>query len=183
VDSTRGGPAGPPPGAGDRGAGAGGYLEPRTPRGVTVAGYLALCLLGALVGLIGTFHYSQGPAPLAAVLFDLAILATCVLGSVGMRSALGGVLPAAGWFVVTLILSSGSADGSVLITDTTAGKWFLFGGAVCAAAGGVYAFAAWSKPSRDHRAKQSARPHGDRGAEDRSRQGSGSARSQRRPGR
>jgi hypothetical protein len=183
VNSTRGGPAGPPPGAGDRGAGAGGNLGPRTPRGVTVAGYLALCLLGALVGLIGTFHYSQGPAPLAAVLFDLAILATCVLGSVGMRSALGGVLPAAGWFVVTLILSSGSADGSVLITATTAGKWFLFGGAVCAAAGGVYAFAAWSKPSRDHRAKQSARPHGDRGPEDRSRQGNGSARTQRRPGR
>lgn len=184
MNSTRGGPAGPPPGAGDRDDGDRGRLEPRTPRGVTVAGYVALCLLGALVALIGTFHYSQGPAPLAAVLFDLAILATCVLGSLGMRTALGGVLPAAGWFVVTLILSSSSAGGSVLVTNTTAGKWFLFGGAVCAAAGGVYAFAAWSKPSRDHRAKQSSGPQGGRGPhEDRSRQGSGSARILRRPGR
>jgi len=184
VNSTRGGPAGSPPGAGGSGGGGRGSLKPRTPRGVVAGGYVALCLLGALIGLVGTFHYGQGPAPLAAVLFDLAILATCVLGSVGMRSALGGVLPAAGWFVVTLILSSGSADGSVLVTDTTAGKWFLFGGAVCAAAGGVYAFAAWSKPSRDHRARQSSRPDGDSGPYDeRSRQGSGSARTSRRPGR
>ncbi|HXB47681.1 MAG TPA: DUF6113 family protein [Streptosporangiaceae bacterium] len=183
MNSTRGGPAGPPPGAGDRSGGDRGSLEPRTPRGVTVAAYVALCLLGAFVGLIGAFQYSQGPAPLAAVLFDLAILAICVLGSVGMRTSLGGVLPAAGWFAVTLLLSSGSPGGSVLITDTTAGKWFLFGGAVCAAAGGVYAFAAWSKPSRDHRAKQSSGPDGERRPEDRSRQGGGSARTPRRPSR
>ena len=165
MSSTRDRPAGPP-------------------QGVTVAGYVALCLFGALLGLIGTFQYSQGPAPLAAILFDLAILATCVLGSIGMRSALGGVLPAAGWFVVTLILSSGSAGGSVLVTDTSAGKWFLFGGAVCAAAGGVYAFAVWSKPSRDHRARQASGHQGERAPyEDRSRQGSGSARTTRRPGR
>jgi hypothetical protein len=151
---------------------------------VTVAGYVVLCLLGALIALIGTFQYSVGPAPLAAILFDLAILATCVLGSVGMRSALGGVLPAAGWFAVTLILSSSSAGGSILVTDTTAGKWFLFGGAVCAAAGGVYAFAVWSKPTRDRRAERSSGPHGDGGPrDDRPRQGSGSGRNPRRPGR
>jgi len=151
---------------------------------VTAAAYPALCLLGALLGLLGAFHYSQGPGLLAAMLFDLAILATCVLGSLGMRTALGGVLPAAGWFVVTLILSSVSAGGSVLITDTAAGKWFLFGGAVCAAAGGVYAFAAWSKPSREHRAGQPSGPHGGRGQhEDQSRQSDGSVRTSRRPGR
>jgi drug/metabolite transporter (DMT)-like permease len=153
---------------------------------VTVAGDLALCLLGAFLGLIGTFQYSRGPAPLAAILFDLAILATCVLGSVGMRTALGGVLPAAGWFVVTLILSSASAGGSILVTDTAAGKWFLFGGAVCAAAGGVYAFAMWSKPSRDHRSSHSPgpHPHQERGSQqDGTRQGSGSSRTPRRPGR
>jgi hypothetical protein len=151
---------------------------------VTVAAYVALCLLGALVGLIGTFQYSRGPAPLAAILFDLAILATCVLGSVGMRTALGGVLPAAGWFVVTLVLSSSSAGGSVLVTDTAAGKWFLFGGAVCAAAGGVYAFAMWSKPSREHRASKSSGPqHPERGSQqDRSHQAGRSARTPRRPG-
>ena len=155
-----------------------------TPRGVTAAAYIALCLLGALLGLLGTFQYSRGPGPLAAILFDLAILATCVLGSAGMRTALGGVLPAAGWFVVTLLLSAGTAGGSILITDTTAGKWFLFGGAACAAAGPIYAFALWSRPSREHRASQSSGPHPERGLQQgRSGEDSGSARSQRRPGR
>ncbi len=115
---------------------------------VTVAAYVALFLLGVVQGLIGTFQYSRGPVPLAAILFDLAILATCVLGSAGMRTAAGGVLPAAGWLLATLLLSSASAGGSVLIAATPAGKWFLFGGAVTAAAGAVYAFARWAGPRR-----------------------------------
>jgi len=117
-----------------------------------VAAYAALFLLGLMQGLIGTFQYSRGPVPLAAVLFDLAILATCLLGSWGMRRALGGFLPALGWFIVTLLLSSGSSGGSVFITDSTAGKWFLFGGAVCAVAGAVASYALWSRGSRDRRA-------------------------------
>ena len=199
MDSTSGTPDGRPPAGGSPGGGdpgsnarggnahggdAQGGRAPHESRGVTVAAYLALFLLGAALGLIGTFHYSQGPAPLAAILFDLAILATCVLGSTGMRSALGGALPAAGWFVVTLVLSTSSAGGSILVTDTPAGKWFLFGGAVCAAAGGVYAFAVWSRPSRDHRARQSSDREPERGPhEDGSGQASGSARTPRRPGR
>jgi hypothetical protein len=139
VSSSRGTPAGgPPPTQGDGTA-------------VTAGAYLALFVLGVVQGLLGTFHYGSGPAPLAAVLFDLAILATCVLGSWGMRTALGGVLPAAGWLLTTLVLSSASTGGSVLITDSSAGKWFLFGGAVCAAGGAVYAFARWSRASRDRR--------------------------------
>jgi Family of unknown function (DUF6113) len=127
-------------------------------RVVVVGAYLALFLLGILLGLIGSFQFSRGPAPLAAILFDAAILVTCVLGSWGMRTALGGVLPAAGWFLVTLVLSSVPAGGSVVITNTSAGKWFLFGGAVCAAAGAVYAFAKWSRASRDRRAQPDNRP-------------------------
>lgn len=121
-----------------------------------MAAYAALFLLGLMQGLIGTFQYSRGPVPLAAVLFDLAILATCLLGSWGMRRALGGFLPALGWFIVTLLLSSGSSGGSVFITDSTAGKWFLFGGAVCAVAGAVASYALWSRGSRDRRAGGSA---------------------------
>jgi hypothetical protein len=120
---------------------------------LTVAACLALLLTGLLQGLIATFQYSRGPAPpLVAILFDAAILATCVLGSSGMRSALGGVLPAVGWFVTTLVLSSASVSGSVIVTNTPAGEWFLFGGSLCAAAGAVYAFARWSRPSRERRA-------------------------------
>lgn len=117
----------------------------------TVAGYVALFLVGLVQGLIGTFQYSRGPGVLMAVVFDALILATCVLGSWGMRTALGGLLPAVGWFVVTFVLSSSSAGGSVIVTNTPAGKWFLFGGAVCAAAGAVYGFARWSRASRERR--------------------------------
>jgi len=136
--SSRGPARGPRPVAG-RGGGA----------AVAAGGYLALVLVGALQGLIGCFLFSLGPAPLVAILFDLAILASCVLGSWGMRTVLGGVLPAVGWFVVTLVLTSTSADGSVIVTNTPAGMWFLYGGAVCAAAGAVYAFARWSRPRRE----------------------------------
>jgi len=117
-------------------------------QGVAVTAYVALFVLGMVQGLIGTFQYSRGPAPLAAILFDLAILATCVLGSWGMRTALGGVLPAAGWLLVTLVLSSAPAGGSVIVTATTAGEWFLFGGALSAVAGAVFAFARWGRPRR-----------------------------------
>jgi Family of unknown function (DUF6113) len=113
-----------------------------------VSAYVALFALGVVQGLIGTFQYSRGPVPLAAICFDLAILATCVLGSWGMRSALGAVLPAAGWLVVTLVLSSAPAGGSVIVTASQAGEWFLFGGSLSAVAGAVYGFARWGKPRR-----------------------------------
>jgi uncharacterized protein DUF6113 len=119
--------------------------------GVAVTAYAALFVLGMVQGLIGTFQYSRGPVPLAAILFDLGILVTCVLASWGMRTALGGVLPAAGWLLVTLVLSSAPAGGSVIVTATPAGEWFLFGGAVAAVAGGAYAFARWGKGRRQAR--------------------------------
>jgi hypothetical protein len=122
-------------------------------RAVTVGGYIALLLVGVVQGLIGTFWYSQGPGVLLPVLFDAVILATCVLGAWGMRTALGGMLPAVGWFVMTLVLSGNSAGGTVIVADTAAGKWFLYGGSLCAAAGAVYGFARWSRASREHRAR------------------------------
>jgi hypothetical protein len=120
---------------------------------VTATAYVVLFLLGAVEGLIGTFQYSRGPAPLAAVCFAVAILATCLLSAWGMRSGAGGLAPAAGWVVTALLFSSGSG-GSVLITNTTAGEWFLFGGALFAAAGAVIGFALWSKTSQARRAER-----------------------------
>lgn len=121
-------------------------------RAITAGAYIALLLLGMVQGLLGIFQYSRGPGVLVAILFDAAILATCMLGARGMRTALGGVLPALGWFVVTLVLSGNVAGGSVIVTNTAAGKWFLFGGSLCAAAGAVYAFVRWSRASRERRA-------------------------------
>jgi hypothetical protein len=115
---------------------------------VRVAAYAALFLLGAVEALIGTFQYSRGPGSLAAICFAVGILATCLLGSWGMRAASGGVLPAAGWLGVSILLGTTTSGGSVLVADTAQGKWFLFGGAVCAAGGAVAAFAWWGRSGR-----------------------------------
>jgi hypothetical protein len=115
---------------------------------IGIFAYVALFLLGLLEALIGVFQYSRGPAPLASVCFALAILATCVLGAWGMHAPGGGLMPGAGWLLTALALSMGTQGGSVLITNTSAGKWFLFGGAACAAGGCVLAFLLWSRKPR-----------------------------------
>lgn len=115
---------------------------------IGIAAYIALFLFGMLQALIGVFQYSRGPAPLASIGFDLAILATCLLGAWGMRSAAGGLMPGAGWFLAALLLSKGTQGGSVLITDTTAGEWLLFGGAGCAAVGCLLSFVIWARKPR-----------------------------------
>ena len=74
-----------------------------------------------------------------------------------MRTGLGGLLPAAGWLLVTLVLSTAPAGGSILVTATLAGEWFLFGGALSAVGGAVYAYARWSRPRRGDVAKRSGR--------------------------
>lgn len=104
-----------------------------------------LLLFGMAQALLGTFFYGAGPAPLASIGFDLAILATCLVGGWGLARPLGGVIPAIGWFVVAFVLASGTGGGSVLITASAAGEWFLFGGAACATAGMVAAITIWSR--------------------------------------
>jgi hypothetical protein len=137
---------------GIRGTPASGAGGPAGPDGhdrmTTISAYVTLFILGVLQGLLGVFHYSHGPVPLAAIGFDLAILATCVLAAWGMRSPGGGLMPGAGWFLTALALSTGTHGGSVLITNTPAGKWFLFGGAACAAAGCVVGYLRWSRPGK-----------------------------------
>lgn len=117
----------------------------RHERLIGVCAYVALLLFGAGQALIGCFQYSRGPAPLAAVGFDLAIFATAILGAQGMRTVLGGLMPVVGWFVAAFVLAAGTQGGSVLITNTTAGEWFLFGGAACAAGGALVSYVRWAK--------------------------------------
>jgi hypothetical protein len=109
-------------------------------RVITAGAYLFLFLLGAVEALIGTFQYSRGPGILVPISFALGILVTSLFGGWGMRTAAGGLLPATGWFLVAIVLGLSSSGGSVLVTATSRGEWFLFGGAVCAAAGAILAF-------------------------------------------
>jgi hypothetical protein len=105
---------------------------------LTGGAYAALFLLGLAEGVLGAFQYSRGvigPVPLGALGFCLAILATCALGSWALRGLPGALLPAIGWFVASFGLAMPDSGGSVIIANTVAGQWYLYGGAVAALLG------------------------------------------------
>jgi hypothetical protein len=115
---------------------------------IAAAGYLLLLVLGGLQGMIGSFQYGGSPAPLMAIVLDVIIFATCVLAGWGLRTYAAGILPALGWIVVSFVLAMPRSNGSVLITATSAGEWYLYGGALAAAAGAATAFFAWARTKR-----------------------------------
>jgi hypothetical protein len=102
---------------------------------ITGGAYALLFLFGAAQGLIGCFQFgvAAGPVPLAALGFCVLIAATCLLGAAGMGSAAGALVPAVGWFLVSLVLTMPTAQGSVIVTNTAAGEWYLYGGSASAA--------------------------------------------------
>lgn len=108
----------------------------------TSATYLLLFVLGAMQGLIGCFQFSRGAGsvPVVALAFCALILTTCLLAGAGMESPLGGLVPGLGWFLTSFVLTLPAGSGSVIVTNTSAGKWYLYGGATCAAAGIMFAF-------------------------------------------
>jgi hypothetical protein len=110
---------------------------------LTAAAYTALFLAGAVEGLIGSFQYSR-LVPVAAIGFCVLLLATCLLGGWAMRSVSGALWPAVGWLVASFVLSMPVSSGSVIITNSAAGKWYLYGGTVSALGGIVLSFGAQS---------------------------------------
>ena len=106
--------------------------------------YAVLFLLGAVEGTIGSFQYlrTAGPVPLAALAFCAALLVTCLLAGWGMRAVRGALVPAMGWIIASFVLSMPVSNGSVIITASAPGEWYLYGGtlsaviAVAAAFGG-----------------------------------------------
>jgi len=106
---------------------------------LTAGAYTALFLAGAVEGLFGSFQYSRA-APAGAIGFAVLLLVTCVLGGWAMRSVSGAVIPAAGWIVASFILSMPVSGGSVIIANTSAGKWYLYGGTIAAVLGVLVMF-------------------------------------------
>ena len=109
-------------------------------RWLTAAAYAALFLAGAVQGLIGSFQYSRN-APLGAIMLCVVLLATCLLGAWAMRSAGGALCIAAGWMAASFVLSMPVSGGSVIITNSAAGKWYLYGGTVCSVSALALSFA------------------------------------------
>jgi len=110
---------------------------------VSGGAYGVLFVLGAAEAILGSFQYGWmlGPAPAAALGCCAALIATCMLAGWAMRSLAGALVPATAWIVVSFVLAMPDAPGSVIITNTTAGKWYLYGGALSAAIGIAGAFA------------------------------------------
>lgn len=109
-------------------------------RALTAVGYLMLFLLGAFQGMIGSFQYSQSPAPLIAIVLAVIILATCAACGWGVGTFAAGLLPAVGWVLTSFILAMPRSNGSVVITATAAGEWYLYGGALGSLIGSVALF-------------------------------------------
>jgi hypothetical protein len=106
-------------------------------RAITAAGYLLLFVLGALEGMIGSFQYGRSPAPLIAIVLVVIIFVTCVACGWGMGTFAGGLVPALGWVAASFIIAMPRENGSVVITATSAGEWYLYGGAIACLAGSV----------------------------------------------
>jgi Family of unknown function (DUF6113) len=109
-------------------------------RTVTIAGYVMLFVLGALQGMIGSFHYSQSPTPLIAILLVVIIFLTCAGAGWGVGTFGAGLLPGVGWILASFIISMPRPNGSVVITASAAGEWYLYGGAIACVAGCLATF-------------------------------------------
>lgn len=124
--------------------------QPGRQQAFTAVGYVLLFLLGALQGLIGSFEYGRSPAPLIAIVLVVVIFATCVACGWGLGTFTGGLVPALGWIAAAFVIAMPRPNGSVVITATAAGEWYLYGGALACLVGSVTAFFA--------RLRRSARP-------------------------
>jgi hypothetical protein len=112
---------------------------------LTAVTYLVLFVLGGLQGMIGSFFYANSPVPLVAIGFVVLIFATCLLAGWGMRTYGAGILAALGWMAASFVLAMPRQNGSVVITATSAGEWYLYGGALASILGAIVALYAWGR--------------------------------------
>jgi Family of unknown function (DUF6113) len=94
---------------------------------ITACAYVMLFVLGVVEGVFGSFQYSRA-APVLAICLAAGIFATCVAAVWGMQSATGALVPGAGWILASFFLGRHVPEGSVIIANTSAGQWYLYGG-------------------------------------------------------
>ena len=104
---------------------------------LSAAVYVVIFVLGAVQGLVGSFQYSQSPEPLVAIGLDIVILATCVLAGWGMKSFGATLAAGGGWLIASFIMAMGTHGGSIIITNTAAGEWYLYGGTLAVLVGSL----------------------------------------------
>jgi hypothetical protein len=96
--------------------------------------YGVLAVLGVLLGVIGSFEFSwqAGSVPVAAIALSVINLAAFRVAGWAMESRLGAAVPAVLWMIILLVLASRRPEGDLVVTGTTAGYVYMFGGAVAA---------------------------------------------------
>jgi len=109
---------------------------------ISAGAYVMLFVLGAMQGVFGSFQYSR-LAPGLAIALALIIGGTCALAAWGMGSASGALVTGAGWLIASFIISMPMSNGSVIIASTSAGEWYLYGGALCVAVAVVASMTRW----------------------------------------
>lgn len=125
-------------------------LPGRDDAAVTGAAYAMLLLLGFLVGVYGAFYHSLAAwgVPLGAIVAVAVNFVLCRGAGRMMGTRPSALLPAAGWLIAVMLLSSKRSGGDVLITDSLAGYTLLFGGTVAAAIAVAMTFVDRAAPPR-----------------------------------
>lgn len=109
---------------------------------ISAGAYVMLFLLGAMQGVFGSFQYSR-LAPGLAIALAVIIGVTCLLAAWGMGSASAAFATGAGWLIASFIISMPMSNGSVIIANTSAGQWYLYGGTLCVAVAVVVSMTSW----------------------------------------
>lgn len=107
--------------------------------------YGLLAVVGVVLGVIGSFEFSWeiGDVPVAAVLLSALNLVVFRAAGWAMESKLGAVIPALLWMIILFVLASRRPEGDLVVTGTTAGYVYMFGGALAALVA-----IAWTRSSR-----------------------------------
>jgi hypothetical protein len=110
----------------------GGRSEETTDALVTGAAYMALALLGALLGLIGAFAqgWMAGPVPVGAITLIVINFVVPRLAGWAMGSRMAAGLPVFIWADVAFILSVQRGEGDLIVPGTLTGYLFIVGGLV-----------------------------------------------------
>ena len=64
----------------------------------------------------------------------MIIFLTCAGCGWGVGTFGAGLLPGVGWILASFIISMPRPNGSVIITASAAGEWYLYGGAIACVA-------------------------------------------------
>ncbi|MFI0353444.1 DUF6113 family protein [Actinomadura sp. 9N407] len=118
--------------ASDGSAAADGPAEGPLDAFVAGAAYTALGLLGALLGLLGSFAHTWtvGAVPVAGIALIAANFAVVRLAGWGMGGRLGAAVPMLCWSAVAVLMSVRRSEGDLIIPGTDAGYLFIVGGLV-----------------------------------------------------